>query len=214
MDNENFSDIPILSICICSLYRRAHLLHPLVTELVKQIREINAENKVEIITRVDHGKIPTGIKRNELYNEAKGIYVSSVDDDDEVFPYYVKEIIKAAETLPDAIAMNGLMTWDGMRKQRWWISKDLPYTAHSDGLGNVAYLRFHNHLSPIKKSIAIKYPFPPKFMEEDYAFALALHSSGDIKTEVVIGTPWNEFWQTKKCLLPMYHYKFITKKTI
>ena len=156
------------------------------------------KDEVEILVRSDNGEVTTGEKRNWLYQNAKGKYVCSVDDDDSVPDYYIEEILRALKPNPDAVAMNGTITTNGKFERKWFISKNNPYT-ETRQQGEIVYLRFHNHLSPVRKSIATKFPFPDKSMAEDYEFALAMHKSGLIKTETII----------KK---PMYHYKFITNK--
>lgn len=205
---------PILSICICTLTKRVGLLAVLLRELTRQIEENNATDLVEFCIEEDNGELTTGTKRNKTYEKARGLYVLSHDDDDWPAPYYIKELLEAAKKGCDAIAMNGTMTTDGKQMRRWFISKDNPYIASNDKRGNIIYLRFHNHLSPIKREIATHFKFPDVSMAEDYAFALAVHKSGLIKTEAVIGTPVSEFIRRYDCIAekPMYEYRYITKK--
>jgi glycosyltransferase involved in cell wall biosynthesis len=205
----------ILTICICTMPHRIVLLARLMRNLVGQIEKLNAQEQVEILVD-DDMSITTGEKRNRLYNKAQGKYVCSVDDDDQVFSYYVEEILRAVESDPDAVAMNGIITWNGGTPQVWFISKMLPYQAVKDSRGHDVYLRFHNHLSPIRKSIAIQYPFPNKTMHEDFDFADRLHRSYAIRTEAVIGTTYEEFTKQKMHRVhvqkPMYHYQFRSQK--
>ena len=206
---------PILSICICTLTQRMGMLAVLLRELSRQIDENNASELVEFCIEEDDGsKFTTGAKRNKNYEKAKGEYVLCHDDDDWPAPYYIKELLEAAKKDCDAIAMNGTMTTDGRQMRRWFISKQNPYIASKDKRGNIIYLRFHNHLSPIKREIAIQFKFPDVSMAEDYAFALAVHKSGLIKTEAVIGTPTSEFIKRYDCMAekPMYEYRYISKK--
>lgn len=184
----------ILTICICGLDERLGQLSKLLHNL-----HFQSEGKpVQILTEVDNRKIPTGTKRNKMYNEAEGEYVCSIDDDDSIEPDYVDLILKALESKPDAVSINGIMTTNNRDLATWNISKDNDYVATRKH-GRIHYLRFHNHLSPMKKSIAIQFPFPDIVFGEDYAFALAVHNSGLIQTETVIGKN-------------IYHYKFKTRK--
>lgn len=155
--------------------------------------------EVEILIEVDAREKSTGTKRNLLYQKAQGKYVCSVDDDDDVSDSYVADILEAVKGDPDAVALNGTMTTNGRNLVTWDISRLHPYcTVHKPG-GKVHYLRYHNHLSPIRREIAIQYPFPDMSFKEDYAFATAIHNAKAIRTEA-------------KVIRPAYHYKYIEKK--
>ncbi len=185
-----------LSICICSLFKRSFYLRSLKEYLDKMA--LAFPGQVEILIETDNGEITTGAKRNILYGKARGEYVSSVDDDDWVYPYYMEEILKAIQTGPDAVAINGIMTTDGRHSATWDISYLNPYMT-AQIRHQTHYLRFHNHLSPIKREIVLQYPFPDQTFQEDYVFAKAMADAQAIKTEVKV----------KK---PMYEYRFRTHK--
>lgn len=191
--------VPLLSILIPSLTSRDHLLKHMVQELMRQKESCDLKYQVEIVLLIDDGENSTGHKRNVLIDMAKGVYVVFIDDDDYVYPYYVEEILKAADLECDAMAINGIITTNGTDLKKWFISKDNGYCASYDGEGKEVYLRYQNHISPIKKSIAELFKFPEVYKGEDYAWATEIHNSGLIKTEVTIDKP-------------LYHYKFITHK--
>lgn len=184
-----------LSILICSLHKRSGMMRALVDELYRQI---NGDKDVEILTFIDSGEISTGNKRNALVNMSQGVYVVHVDDDDEVAIDYVSSILEASKQNTDAIVFNGIMTTDGRNPKKWYISKDLPYKLEIRD-GQEIYLRYPNHIVPIKRSIAIQVPFGNKYREEDYDFATQLHHRGLIKTETKIDKE-------------LYTYKFINHK--
>lgn len=180
----------ILSICICSLRSRSVKLSILRQHIRLQMDKY--PGLVELLEQIDNGELPTGTKRNALYRRAQGQYVCSVDDDDWVSDYYVDEILAAAAQHPDAIAINGTMTMYGRPHATWEISKFNPYTETTVN-GRLHYLRFHNHLSPVKREIAVRFPFPDQKMYEDYIFAKAMHDADAIQTEVTIYKPMYEY---------------------
>lgn len=178
----------ILSICIVTLEKRIGLLSKLKAYLNEQIKRDNLEDQVEILICSDKGERTTGEKRNELYQNALGEYVCSVDDDDWIADYYVIKIVEALKTKPDAVGLNGTMTTNGFRMETWDISLFNAYiTTKKNGVPH--YLRYHNHLSPLKKEIAIKFPFPHQRHGEDYVFAKAMHDANAIREEVRIPEP-------------------------
>lgn len=205
-----------LSICICTMPKRYPMLARLLRELYAQINELGAQDIVEILTD-DTLEFSTGIKRRKMYESAKGKYTSSVDDDDTVSTYYVREILNAIKSDPDAVGMNGMMTWDNRKEQKWFIAKDNDYVALKRFDGQTVYSRYHNHLSPIRSEIVKQFPFADAYLGEDFDFAKRVHDSGLIKTEVCIGTvlkDWMGNKNLKMAILPMYHYRYITNKLV
>ena len=183
----------ILSILICTLEKRKGFLKTLLESLHKQMCE-----DVEILQHCDNGEMTTGAKRNKLVSIARGKYVVFVDDDDAVAPDYIPSIIEAAKNDSDAIVFNGTMTTDGSDEKKWYISKDLPYKADTED-GKVIYLRYPNHIVPIKREIALQVKFQDIRVGEDYLWATAIHDRGLIKTETKIDKL-------------LYHYQYITNK--
>lgn len=167
-------------------------------ELVKSLQEQYNGGDVELIYD-SHETDTTGTKRNRLIEQAKGKYIVFIDADDEVPDYYIEEILKGAESDCDCMAINGVITTNGQDEYKWYISKDNPYIDSVDNDGNKIYLRYPNHITPIKREIAIQVKFPDKFIQEDYEWATEIHKRELIQTEYTIDKP-------------MYHYKFSTIK--
>jgi glycosyltransferase involved in cell wall biosynthesis len=190
----------ILSILVPSTFDRKEMLDGLLADLGSQIYICGANDRVEILTEVDNGEMSTGAKRNLLLQRAKGEYVAFVDSDDEVSEWYVLEILKAVINRPDAVGLNGTMTTNGSNEQKWFISKDLPYRTCRDAEGVEYFERYNNHLSPVRRIIALQIGFPDQYTFEDFHYAQRLRESKLIQTEVVIAKP-------------LYHYRFISKKT-
>ena len=182
-----------LSILIPTLPKRNHMLDKLLQCLIAQ----HKGGQVEIVIN-DDVNATTGEKRNALIRQAKGEYIVFVDDDDEVTSDYIPKILEATQYGCDAIGISGFMTTDGQNKINWRISKNYPYKSVREN-GREVYLRFNNHLSPIKREIALQFLFPDVSSGEDYAWAKAIHDSNAIKTEATVEGN-------------IYHYKFITKK--
>lgn len=155
-------------------------------------------DQVEVITD-DRGRhVPTGTKRNDLYNRAQGKYVVSVDVDDWISPDYVSEFLKATESDPDVITLEGWYTENGRNRVDWVIKLGEKYEARHEN-GKYMFFRFPNHLAAIRKSIATQVRFPDVWQGEDYAFALALKERNLLKTSVHIQKQ-------------LYHYAYLTNK--
>lgn len=133
-----------------------------------------------------------GTKRNRLLKQAKGEYIVYCDDDDLVSPNYIHRILEATETSPDCIGINGIITMNNGPQQQWFISKEYG-SWYIDGS---IYYRTPNHISPVRRELALLAGFPEISFGEDYAYSMALLPH--LKSEVLI----NE---------PLYHYIYLTK---
>lgn len=180
-----------LSILICTLHSRWRLLSALVAHIKAQIYNFDM---VEVLWITDNKEQTTGAKRNDLLKKAKGQYIVFIDDDDWVPDYYVKEMLLAARSGADCFAINGTMTTNGQNEQRWMISKNYDNTEIVSN-GEKLLLRRTNHITAVKRELALKAGFPDKSNAEDkhYSDRLVKH----LQTEHVINKP-------------MYHYRFET----
>lgn len=182
-----------LSILIPTLTERIVYLDRLLKQINKQIQLINAKDKVEILINSDSREKTTGQKRNELLQQAKGDYVWFIDDDDELYPGAINAVLEAAKKKPDCMAINGTMTTNGRNEERWFIAINNTYEKR-----NGIYYRYPNHITPIKRELAIKIKYPDKTLGEDFDYATALKKAKLLKKEEVIR-------------LPVYHYQYRRK---
>jgi glycosyltransferase involved in cell wall biosynthesis len=183
---------PVLSILICTLPDRKAMFDFLVSSLINQYEGLDVD-----IAYNFNEKISTGAKRNELLNGASGKYISFIDDDDEVSPYYIQEILKGAETDCDCMGMLGYMTTNGANKIGWELSKDFQNDTVTRN-GKPFYIRKTNHIAPVKRELALQTMFPDISNGEDKDYSDRLNPL--LKTEYKIEMP------------DMYHYKYITRQ--
>lgn len=178
-----------LSILICTLPQRSHSLRELLNVLEPQIQ--NHPGSVQLrIHDAGSRVMTTGRKRQELLFQAAHDYVVYIDDDDMVYSYYVEEMLKAISSGPDCVGINGIMTSDGQHETKWKLSKD--YLNHDKvENGKTVYYRRTNHITAVKRDIALRAGFPDKSNAEDKYYSDRLV----LKTEVKIERP-------------MYHYRF------
>lgn len=178
-----------LSILICSLVERDSLLKRLLGVLENQRTE-----EVEILINTDNKQISTGMKRNKLLESSCGEYISFVDDDDLVSDDYITRIFEAIKTSPDCVGIEGIMTDINSGKKNMFIHS-LQYKSWFTKNG--IYYRCPNHLSPVKRNLALKAGFPNITVSEDHEYSKKLLPF--LKTEVYID-------------IPIYYYLFNSKK--
>lgn len=177
-----------LSILIATMPERQKSFDELMLSLT--CPEFN--NHLEIL--VDSSKAYNiGTKRNKLLRQAKGDYIVFIDDDDEVSKNYIQLILEACKLNPDCIGISGIITTNGANERQWHISKDYERWYELDRV----YYRTPNHISPVKRELALKAGFPEIQFGEDAEYSRRLLPL--LKTEVKI--PGN-----------LYHYKYVIKK--
>lgn len=168
------------TIGILHLPQRANLYNALITELNRQIKSVNAEDKIEILTETDRGENSVGKKRNTVIDKARGEYVCFIDDDDAVTDIYVSETLKALESKPDVVELVGYLP-----------KYDLPFIHNLNCGGHFRkdgiQFRTPNHLNTIKTEIARKVRYPEISHGEDQDYSHRLWNSGLMKTEALIG---------------------------
>ncbi len=158
----------ILSILICTMPSRQHVFDLLLTNLQNQINQNNLNNIVEIITD-DSMSITTGAKRNLLLEKSAGKFVVFIDDDDAVTDDYVQLISQCIEQNPtiDCIGISGVISFSGQDTTPWKISKEYGRWYET----SLGYFRTPNHISPIRRSLAIQVGFPNLTFGEDAVFS-------------------------------------------
>jgi len=164
-----------LSILILTIPAREHVLAQLLHRLRPQI-----EGKPVEVLLNRHPTKTIGRKRNALLRAAKGDYVVFIDDDDQVSPSYVDRILEAVETSPDCVGISGTMFSNGKNERKWHISMEHKAWHEKNGV----YYRGPNHISPVKRDIALQVMFPEINHGEDAEFSRRILPL--LKTEVKI----------------------------
>lgn len=190
----------LLSVLIPTLPDRKNFLFDLLDELHYQMEYWDVESEVEIIIDDTEKHLSIGAKRQRLLEKANGEYIVFIDDDDMILNDYLWVIVSGIKSdKPDVVSFNGYMTTNGKNRENFKIRKDFPYITIKDTSGKNEYLRYNNHLSPIKREIALKIGYKDLSFAEDYDYAKRLKDSSLIKTEYYFDGD-------------LYHYKYIPNK--
>lgn len=178
-----------LSVLICTVPARKKQLNWLLDFLYAQIRA-DAPRQVEVLID-DREGITVGEKRQSLLECSRGHFVAFVDDDDGIAPDYVKRLVTAFAITPDAdcASLEGVMTTRGAKPEifRHSIYFDGWYT--KEGI----HYRTPNHLSAVKREIALQVGFVSKNVGEDHDYSKRLRPL--LKKEVSVGEkPLYFYW--------------------
>lgn len=171
----------ILSILICTIEERREKFDILNKKIFNQIFEHKIDD-IEVISICDNKEMTIGRKRNDLLQMAKGEYICFIDDDDDISDDYIKLIYSECNNpnKPDCIGTQGIITFDGTNDRQWYISKEYGRWYEE----NNVYYRTPNHLSPVKRELALQVRFPEVNFSEDNDYSQRLFPL--LKTEAKI----------------------------
>lgn len=168
--------IPKLSILIATMPSREPQFMKLGRELIDQC---DGYTNIQILwdSSMEYN---IGKKRNCLLALAQGEYIVFIDDDDLIYSNYIKKILDAIDKGSDCIGISGIITTNGKDERQWHISKEHKVWHEQ---GNI-YYRTPNHISPVKRILALQAGFPEIPFGEDYEYSRRLLPL--LKTETII----------------------------
>lgn len=185
----------LLSILIPTLEDRRALFERIVAKLDAQVHACGWDDRIEILPMVDRGELPTGTKRNALLRRARGEFVASVDDDDDVSDDYVALIGGALLAYPDVdcLGIRGEVTYRGKYRRSFAYSIRYPTYRTMNGV----YLRPPHHLNPMRRAIALRYPYLAVRRSEDAECALRMARDGALRREYFIERPVYRYYSRR-----------------
>lgn len=188
----------LLSILIPTLASRAALYQRLTSELRRQIESAGLQSEVEILGLCDDGAVPVGAKRNTLLRQAQGQYVVFTDDDDQVSAGYVSLIAQALRANPgiDCLGIRVLIYFRGAHPSE--ATHSIQYTDLSSKAGR--YFRPPYILNPIRRDIAIRYPFAEVRYSEDFDWAMRMVRDRALQREVMIEPVLYHYYSRRRWL--------------
>jgi glycosyltransferase involved in cell wall biosynthesis len=168
---------PILSICIPTVNGRENSFENLYNEIKRQITELKATKKVEIIVKKDNKEISIGEKRDIMYKQCKGKYSVQIDDDDMISPDYVEQILKAAETDTDCITYMEHCTIDGKKSKSLFTLKFPQWADLKTPVNGCIRVRTPFFKTPIKTKICKKIGVKDMRFGEDHDFSKRIYAN-------------------------------------
>lgn len=181
-----------LSILVPSVSSRRATFAPKIAEALFGQHEVLSEadrKRVEILMLTDAKGVLVGDKRNAMVRMARGNYVVFVDDDDRVTEDYIQALLAATKSDADCLVFHASVSLNGDVPKLCKYSKGYERDANAPD----HYQRLPNHITAVKRVLALANPFPSKQCGEDADYAKRLRPL--LKTEHDIGRV-------------LYHYDF------
>lgn len=155
----------LLSILIPTLPERTEQLNKLLAIIEPQLT-----NEVEVILdNRPKEACSIGVKRNDLYLRARGIYSVQIDDDDTIPEHYVKKVLEAIKSAPDCIGYQEHCTINGEFNQSI-ISIDCNHWYSV----NKTHFRTPHFKTPILTTLCRKVGVKDMRFGEDHDFAIRI----------------------------------------
>jgi hypothetical protein len=168
------------SILIASHCSRVESLSRLADSLASQLQP-----GVEVLVLWNRGRLSIAEYREALVSDARGEWVSHVDDDDRVAKDFVSSILGALESEPDYVGFEvEVLDIAGAigRKDRKWRAVHSLTTKQWHQKDNVFY-RHVSHLNPLRRDLALQGVWSGPYSEDHrWADSVIAH----VKTEVFI----------------------------
>ena len=167
---------PKWTIMIATLGRRRHKLERMLGGLLPQVDAAGGLVTVEALW--NNGERPIGQVRQDMLDHAAAEYVSFLDDDDEVPPYFVARVLPLLDGI-DYIGWRQKL-WRGVVEQRP-VVHSLRYSRWCDMPR--CYERDITHFNPMRRDLAVQGTFlgPFEAWSEDHYWASQLR--GKVLTE-------------------------------
>jgi glycosyltransferase involved in cell wall biosynthesis len=167
-----------LSVLICSIPERAHLLDPLLMQF-RSRHNYNKPGVVEIIVDKRGKEISIGKKRQSLAEKATGQFSVYFDDDDWPHENYLKWIVDAIDSVPDidCIGIRGYMTTNGKNRETWCHRLGFPIEGGIAVMEKYGYnyVRPIIHFNPVRTDLMLKAGFRDMRYGEDMDYASRLN---------------------------------------
>lgn len=174
---------PLLSILIPTVVGREEDCGELIMEITKQCMVLGhllveesdwvRIGEVEIAIKKDNKEMPIGEKREQLYQEAHGLFSWQIDDDDSIAPNAIELILNAIKSNPEIPCITF--------KERCMINGEYKSSNHSilysqwmDRSDGYDYVRCPFYKDVIRTDLAKSVPFEHIRYNEDERWSMAI----------------------------------------
>lgn len=184
---------PLWSILIVTVGARTSEFQAMTANLHAQIEASGRADDVEVVVHWCNFETALGDARQALLDDARGAYVCFVDDDDELPPYYVTEVLAALDQQPAMVGWRQQIWIDGVIQKPTYHS--LRFNGWSED--RHGWYRATSHLNPLRIDLARlgRFDTPPP---EDVAWA------AQVEANLPPGTTSLDIDNDK----PMYFYRY------
>ena len=167
------------SILIPTIPGREKGLQTLMTTIREKVNRICPDMRIEFCIAFDNREMSIGMKRQRLLDDAKGKYLSFIDDDDDITDAYVEDLWVCVQGEYDVMRI-----WGQMSQYKFVHSTAVKITDKMATQGeNAVFQRPPNHLNPMLAVLAKMVPFKNAVYGEDLDWTVSLYRTGFLTRE-------------------------------
>ena len=167
------------SILIPTIPGRDAGLNRLVASIREKVARICPELRYQLCINFDNRESSIGMKRQALLDEAKGKYLSFIDDDDEITDAYIEDLCEMIRGGYHTMRLRGQMSqYTFVHSTEMTLSSPMATAADPP-----VFQRPPNHLNPMIADAAKLVPFKNAVHGEDLDWTLVLFRTKYLETE-------------------------------
>lgn len=163
-----------VSFLIPTITGRESVLASLLASIHDKMR--GQELRYEIVVEYDGKEQTIGKKRNKLVQRARGKYIAFVDDDDEITPAYVRDLVATVRGGYSVMKLRG-------RIHDKTFVHDLCIGVNDPLAVGQVFQRPPNHLNPMLRDVSICFQFPEVKFMEDFHWSYRVAVRGFLQTQ-------------------------------
>jgi len=164
------------SVLIPTMPGREESFRALVSSIHEKIARICPDIRVEMCVAFDNRETSIGMKRQHLLTQAKGKYLSFIDDDDEITDAYIEDLYETIRGSYSVMRLRG-------RIDPYTFTHSLENPITGMMASGEVFLRPPNHLNPMMTDIARFIPYKDAFRGEDLEWTLRMSKTGFLTSE-------------------------------
>jgi hypothetical protein len=164
------------SILIPTIVGREVSLQALLTSLREKINRIAPDVRIEYCVELDNREMSIGNKRQKLLENAKGKYLSFIDDDDDITDAYVEDVLQMIRGGYPVMRLRGQIS-------PYTFTHSLDNKLTDNMARGEVFLRPPNHLNPMMSDVAKLIRFKDGTRGEDLDWTIRLARAGFLTRE-------------------------------
>jgi hypothetical protein len=164
------------SVLIPTIPGREEKLRNLIRSIYDKVARICPDLRLEICLSFDNRETSVGTKRQQLLTQAKGKYLSFIDDDDEITDAYVEDLKACFDGGHPVMRLRGQIS-------PYTFTHSLENSLATTMARGEVFLRPPNHLNPMMADVAKFVQFKDAVRGEDLEWTLRMSKSGFLTSE-------------------------------
>lgn len=164
------------SVLIPTIPGRDEKLRSLIRTIQEKVARICPEVRMEVCVAFDNREMTVGMKRQQLLTQAKGKYLSFIDDDDDITDAYVEDLKECIHGGYHTMRIRGQIT-------PYTFTHSVENTLSTTMARGDVFIRPPNHLNPMMSDVAKLIQYRDAVRGEDLDWTIRMSKTGFLTSE-------------------------------